>query len=176
MTDFPKSRHFQGVKRGKFTLFLTNVFTLNSGPISQTLGMAGLPFETFSVASPLVHPVHVHIHRLSVYSLNIMPPLFRPQYFQASYYSCDLSRPWDSKFSTWRLIFAFAIVVFLESRIRNSSSSTSLKAHCSITSRSKSEQYSLFLVLDSCLIHIQVSYHRNQRCIIFAWTLLLWVP
>ena len=37
-----KIRHFQGFKRGNFALFFTNVFTLNSGPIGQTLGMAGL--------------------------------------------------------------------------------------------------------------------------------------
>ena len=96
-----------------------------------------------------------------------MPPFFRPQYFQSLYHSCDLSRPWDLKFSTWRLIFAFATLVFLESRVTNSSSPTSLMAHCSTNNRSKSEQYSLFLALDSCLIHIQISYHRNQRCIIF---------
>jgi hypothetical protein len=38
--------YFQGFKRGNCALFFfTNVFTLNSGPIGQTLGMAGLPAE-----------------------------------------------------------------------------------------------------------------------------------
>ena len=33
----------QGFKRGNLTTFLTDVFTLNSDPIRQGLGMAGLP-------------------------------------------------------------------------------------------------------------------------------------
>jgi hypothetical protein len=34
-----------GYKRGNFALFLTDVFTLISDPIGQTLGMAGLPSQ-----------------------------------------------------------------------------------------------------------------------------------
>jgi hypothetical protein len=40
-----KIRYFQGFKRGNLTTFLTEVFTLNSDPIRQTLGMVGLPVE-----------------------------------------------------------------------------------------------------------------------------------
>jgi hypothetical protein len=36
-------RHSQGFKRGNLTTFLADVFTPNSHPIGQTLGMAGLP-------------------------------------------------------------------------------------------------------------------------------------
>jgi hypothetical protein len=40
-----KIRHFQGFKTGNLTIFLADVFTPNSHPIGQTLGMAGLPTQ-----------------------------------------------------------------------------------------------------------------------------------
>jgi hypothetical protein len=41
-----KIRHFQGFKTGNLTTFLVDVFTPNSYPIGQTLGMAGLDIST----------------------------------------------------------------------------------------------------------------------------------